>query len=134
MKKIILILFILMAFITSTYAINDNYPKDKLQLAIKNYLHGLKSDNLGVRNSVLHQLAVIKARFPNADYTEVEKEIEKLSKKDNDLIIRLNANLICCCLKNKEILDKVDIKTVDPNEFFAELYTQITGTTMVGKI
>ncbi|MBN2413720.1 hypothetical protein JXQ31_18720 [candidate division KSB1 bacterium] len=134
MKKIIIILVILTAGITTTYAKSDDYPKDKLQLAIKNYLHGLKSDNIGVRNSVLHQLAVVKARFPNADYSEVEKQIEKLSKKDSELLIRLNANLMCCCLKNLELLDKIDVKTVDPNEFFSELYTQITETTMFRKI
>jgi len=123
-----------MAFSTITFAESNNYPADKLQLAIKNYLHGLKSDNIGVRNSILHQLAIIKVRFPNVDFTEVVKQVEKLSKKDSELIIRLNANLMCCCLKNLELLDKVNMQTVDPKEFFTELYTQITETNMFRRI
>lgn len=134
MKKIIIILVILMAFLTTTYAKSDNYPEEKVQLAIKNYLHGLKCDNLGVKNSVLHQLAIVKAKYPNLDYTEVYKQIEKIAQKDNELIIRLNANLMCCCLKNSDILEKVNIQCIDPKEFFTDLYTQITEKNMFRRI
>jgi len=134
MKNIIIILVVLMAFFTTAYADNNEYPIEKVKLAIKNYLHGLNSDNLGVRNSVLHQLTIVKTRFPNLDYSEVEKQIEKLSKNDSELIIRLNANLMCCCLKNWNILSNVNKKTVDPKEFFTDLYTQITEANMFGKI
>ena len=134
MKKVIIILIVLMAFFTTTYANSNNYPQEKLQLAIKNYLHGLKSDNLGVRNSVLHQLAVVKAKYPDLDYTQVYKHIEKLAKKDSELIIRLNANLMCCCLKNLELLDQVNIQCIDPKEFFTDLYAQITTNNMFRRI
>jgi len=89
-------------------------------------LKALKSDNPGIRNSALHQITVLKAKYPNFDLTKVEKQVKKLSQKDSELLIRVNANITYLYLTNRNLTDKINTDTIDPKIFFKELYAQVS--------
>jgi len=127
MRIIAIIMTLLIVVTSTTFAANLNKIENRIQLATEGYLIALKSDNPGIRNSALQQLAVLKARYPNYDLTKVEKQVKKLSHKDSELLIRINANITYRYLTNRELTDKINIDNVDSKSFFKELYGQVSN-------
>jgi len=124
MKKTIIILAIV-ALAATCFAATPQLDKKSLDKAIQAYTMALNSDNPGLRNSALHQLAVLKNRYPEANFTTIERVIERLAKQDKNVSVRLNANLTYQYLLDEDLATKVKPVAIDPTAFFSELYTQI---------
>lgn len=124
MKKTIIILAIV-AIAATSFAAAPQLDKSKLDKAIQAYTVALNSDNPGLRNSALHQLAVLKNKYPEANLTSIERVINRLAKQDKNLSVRLNANLISQYLLDEDLATKVNPVIIDSNAFFSELYTQV---------
>ncbi|MBN2413721.1 hypothetical protein JXQ31_18725 [candidate division KSB1 bacterium] len=125
MKKLYIVFALLIIFSVTTFAGNLNTIENRIKFATEGYLKALKSDNPGIRNSALHQITVLKARYPNINLSRIERQIEKLSRSDKEVLIRVNASIAYKYLKNSELTGKVNTETVDPREFFTELYNQV---------
>lgn len=126
MKKLMIVFVLLIIFTAASFAGNSNPIDNKLQKATNGYIDALQSENPGIRNSALHQLTVLKAKYPNYDLTKVAKQVKKLSKNDSELLIRVNAHLTYRYLTNMELGDKIDTNTIDPKSFFKDLYGQVS--------
>ena len=127
MKRMNIVLALLIIFTATSFAGNSNTIDNKLQLATNGYIKALKSDNLGVRNSALHQLTILKAKYPDYDLRKVVNHVKKISKKDSELLIRLNADITYRYLTNREMSSKVNVDTIDPKIFFQDLYGQVAN-------
>ncbi len=125
MKKLYIVLALLMLFTVTTFAGNLNTVENRIKCATEGYSKALKSDNPGIRNSALHQITVLKARYPNVNLSRIERQIEKLSKSDKEVLIRVNASIAYKYLTNSELTGRVNTETIDPKEFFTELYSQV---------
>jgi hypothetical protein len=126
MKKTIIILAIV-AIAATSFAAAPQLDKSKLDKAIQAYTMALNSDNPGLRNSALYQLAVLKNKYPEANFISIERVIDRMAKQDKSLSVRLNANLISQYLTDEELATKVNPVIIDSNAFFSELYTQVTN-------
>ena len=126
MKKLNIVLVILIIFSAASFAGNSDPIDNKLQKATNGYIDALQSENPGIRNSALHQLTILKAKYPNYDLTKVEKQVKRLSKKDSELLIRVNAEITYRYLTNKDLGNRINIITNDPKTFFKELYSQVS--------
>ncbi len=124
MKKLFIVLILTLLATGLTFA--KETPKDShLEIAAKNLVMSLKSDNAGVRNSALYQIAKIRAQYPDFDLSKVEKEVEKVAKKDKSAIVRVNANLVDTVLNDKTAESMVNLAAAEPQEFFSDLYNSI---------
>ena len=125
MKRMYIVLALMITFTATLFAGNSNSVDNKLQLATNGYINALKSDNPGIRNSALHQLTVLKAKYPDFNLRKVEKQVKKMSKNDPELLIRINATITYRYLMNQELTSKVNRTTNDPKIFFQDLYVQV---------
>lgn len=96
MKKgmMLLVWFLLLAGLAQAADGQTVLDSATLAAAVKNYKFALKSENPGVRSSALYMLAQIKSRYPEANLGEFKSELGKLSRKDNDPLVRVHANLV----------------------------------------
>jgi HEAT repeat protein len=90
------------------------------------YIMALKSDNVGLRNSAIFELAKIRSQCDYVDLTEYEKVLKKLSSVDNNHLIRMNAQLTLTYLQDKELSDKIKVQDdEDPFAFYTRLHETI---------
>ncbi len=124
MKKLFIVLIVTLLATGLSFA-KDAPKSSQLDIAAKNLLMSLKSDNAGVRNSALYQIAKIRAQYPDYDLSKVEKEVEKVAQKDKSAIVRVNANLVDTVLNDKVAESQVNLAAAEPQEFFTDLYNSI---------
>jgi len=127
MKKLNIALAFLIIFTATAFAGNSNDLDNKLQMATNGYIKALKSENPGIRNSALHQITVLKAKYPNYDLKRVENQVKKVCKNDSELLIRINANITYRYLTNLDMTGKINPETNDPKTFFKDLYGQVSN-------
>ena len=128
MKKIITLFAILALFAGISFA-EGNVSKEKIKLAEKGYNFALSSDNAGVRNSALYQIAVLKARVPEINANGYKKMLDKVINNESEKpYIRVNAKMTLVILNNELPAEKLDNaeKDQDPNVFFNNIYEQLT--------
>jgi HEAT repeat protein len=105
----------------------DTLSAAKLANAVDNYKLALKSNNPGVRSSALYMLALIKSRFPETNVSEVKAELGKISRKDEDALVRVHANLILSYLNSDSLLSKIKIENPEkPLAFYSQLIEEMT--------
>ena len=126
MKKLmnVSLIFVLLAGL-----VNAKPSLDKIDTAISGYVQALKSDNAGLRHSALYQLALIKSEYPEINFDYVDRQLEKMSKKDKFNLIRLHANLTRAYLQDSDLQAKVKVEKSDnPVDFFKNLSQEIESS------
>jgi len=124
LTKIMMIVFVLSTTVgfAQTQKLNQY-----LKVADQTYLQSLKSENSGVRNSVIFNVVQYKKQYPGKDFKPLVKEIQKISKTDPMVQNRLHAHLALICLEQPEVMAEIDPNTFeDPIVFFDALYEQIS--------
>jgi hypothetical protein len=110
-----------------------NMPtRAKLAKLVQAYKMALNSENVGVRSSALFQLAKIKSRYPSCDLSELMSPVERLSKKDAEPILRVQANLTFVYLGDETLAQK--IKTGEPDDpivFYNTVQTELSMALLV---
>ncbi len=131
MKKVIA-LFVLLAVAGGYAADKKNIEDTKWEKAEKALLMSLKSENRGVRNSTLHVLAKIKADSPVKDMSAFNSSLLRMVRRDNDPMIRANANIIYTYINNNELAKSINVSNPeDPAAFFASLYNELDAGFMM---
>ncbi|HOC24809.1 MAG TPA: hypothetical protein PKJ13_05830 [bacterium] len=112
-----------------SYAADSTATLDsaRLAVAVDNYKMALKSDNPGVRSSALYMLALIRSRYPEANISGFNGDLARISRKDADPLVRVQANLILTYLNSDSLHTKIRIADPEaPLAFYSELFTEIT--------
>lgn len=129
MKKLTGIILALL-FVVSTGFAGQNFEK-KIEQAKAGYINALKSDVAQLRNDAICQIAQLKSRYPNADYSDVRRELNKVVKKDSQPYIRAHAVLAIVYLDDNS-LDKDVTLTYngDSKVFFDQIYNSLQNQYM----
>lgn len=131
MKKVVA-LFVLLAVVGGYAAEKNNTETAKWEKAEKALLMSLKSENRGVRNSTLHVLAKIKSDDPELDMSVFNSSLLRMVRRDNDPMIRANANIIYTYINNNELAQNLSVSNPeDPAAFFASLYSELDAGFMM---
>lgn len=110
-------------------AANAKPNLDKVETAVKGYVVALNSDNAGLRHSALYNLAVIKAEYPEIDFSNLDRQLQKMSTKDEYPLIRLHADLTRTYLKDNSLQSKVQVEANgNPVDFFKNLYLEMESS------
>ena len=92
----------------------------------KMYTTALKSENDGLRNSAIFELAKIRSKYHYIDLTGYEKALKKMSSSDSKEFIRLNAQLTLTYLQDKTLSERVKVQDgEDPLAFYTRLHEAI---------
>jgi len=131
MKRCYVTLMILLAAVLSN-AQTTSHPemmdRAKAKRIILGYVRALQSDNMGVRQSALYQLARIKSRFPEVDLSNTVDQIAQLSKKDEEPVVRVQASLILVYLQDRELLQTIKPDSpADPVNFYNQVHVAVAG-------
>jgi len=101
----------------------------KLVKAVEDYTLALKSENPGVRSSALYMLALIKSQYPKLNVSEVKSKLSKLSRKDDDPVVRIHANLILSYLNSDSLMTKIKVEDPrTPAVFYSQLIAEMTAS------
>ncbi|HNW60171.1 MAG TPA: hypothetical protein PKI62_10885 [bacterium] len=131
MKKLMMIMLVVGLMAGFSYAADnsDTLSAARLAYAVENYKLALKSENPGVRSSALYMLALIKSRYPETQVAEVKGELGKLSRKDEDPLVRLHANLILSYFRSDSLMAKIKVEDPQaPVAFFSQLVAEMTAS------
>jgi len=131
MKRVYVTMMILLAAVLSN-AQTSSHPEMKdharAKRIIMGYVRALQSDNMGVRQSALYQLARIKSHFPEVDLTNTLDQIAQLSKKDEEPVVRVQASLILVYLQDRELLQTIKPESpADPVNFYNQVHVAVAG-------
>jgi hypothetical protein len=132
MKRILATVMILMAAMLS-FAQSSDHPemtdRAKAKRIILGYERALQSDNMGVRQSALYQLARIKSRFPQVDLLNTMDKVAQMSKKDEEPVLRAQASLTLVYLQDKELMQSIkpDVPS-DPVDFYNQVHVAVAGS------
>ncbi len=77
----------------------------KLAQAERNYAACLASENHGVVESGLAQIAQMKLRYPDAEFARLTKEVGRLVAEGNTPAIRYKAAIVAAVLDNPALFD-----------------------------
>lgn len=120
-------MFVLMTLTAGCLMASPDMESYKM-LAIQGYKMALASENCGLRNDALHKIARMKSEYPGTDLSCFEPILKKMSVKDSDAMVRLNAQLTLTYLRDSAISEWVPTgKTETSFEFFNRLYQQMTS-------
>ncbi|MBN1780376.1 hypothetical protein JW948_04565 [bacterium] len=119
MKRLLIVAFALLGVTSAGFAGDVDFDK-----AVSGYIQAIQSDNSGLRYSAIYQVAQLKNAFPNEDFSRVERVLERVSKRDNQAVIRFHAGLVADYLKNGNT-NGVRVKSDDdPMIFFNALHQE----------
>jgi hypothetical protein len=129
MKKglMVMVLFGLLAGLSFAADGNSQMDAAKLAGAVENYKLALKSDNAGVRSSALYMLALIKSRFPETNVSEFKGELGKISRKDDDPLVRVHANLLLSYFSDDSLSTRIKVDNPEASlAFYSQLIEEIS--------
>ena len=131
MKKRMTILAILFAaggLLASPQATN------RIDMAIKGCVTALASDVDGLKDNAIFKVACLKAEQPGTDLKACIKALEKIGNKEEDLRIRLHAQMTLAYLKDSSLVARIKADSKeDPDVFFDQLYREISATTVASR-
>lgn len=103
---------------------NIEQKKDK---AIKGYTAALQSNNTGLKCDVLHKIAQLKCECPGTDVAGFVPALKKMSINDQNVMIRLRAQLTLAYIQNDALATCVKTQRAEPAEvFFSRLFQEVT--------
>ena len=97
----------------------------KIENAVENYKIALKSDNAGLRLSAMHQIAALKAEYPEINLERVGRDLRKISTRDDYPVLRFRAGLTYEFLKNDALYQNKEIVKRDADGFYALLHEKV---------
>ena len=98
----------------------------KFQIFKLNYLTGLRSENVGLKESSMMQTAKIKMLYPDASFEDIKNVDDSLTVNGNTPSIRYKAYLASNVLENPTWFAKKDHQSFeDPDHFFASVASQL---------
>jgi hypothetical protein len=126
MKRCLVTTMILMMAMLS-FAQTASHPemmdRAKAKRVMLGYERALQSDNMGVRQSALYQLARIRSRFPNVDLANTLDRVAQMSKKDQEPVVRAQASLTLVYLQDRDLIQSIDPELpTDPVAFFNQVH------------
>jgi hypothetical protein len=119
---------LLLAFVV--LAINSAQAKDineqKVNDMIFMYNQALESDNVGLIESGIYNVMLMKFRYPDEDYEELVETIDELSLEGETIKIRYRAQLAGIYLKHSEMFKDIEMKSIeDPTVIFQTLADRV---------
>jgi hypothetical protein len=128
MKKysITILTFIAVGLTAATFAQNNERPHSINAATISSYGNNLEtalhSQCDGLIESALMQTAKIKIKYPAADFSKIEGEMEDLSVQGSSQTIRYEAYLAACVCKDPESFREcVPMTSNETGPFFASI-------------
>ncbi|MBN1998748.1 hypothetical protein JW935_14410 [candidate division KSB1 bacterium] len=120
MKHIAFIFIVVLA--VASMAVAETPSQKKFDKAINNYIIALKSKNPGVQSSAAFQIAKMKSQFPQVDLSRVEKSLAQVAKRNENKVIRLQAELTLTYVKDADLVYRVRVNdTENPVYFYNDL-------------
>ncbi len=108
--------------------------QERTELAVQGYLQAMTSRVEGLKHDAIFHVACLKARQPAADLRACEKALEKISKEEGDLRVRLHAQLTLAYLRDDRLAGRIKGPDVsDPGAFYEALYKEITATVVASR-
>lgn len=125
MKKMIVVLAALLIVTAFVSAREVNLDK-----ALQMYNIAIKEGNVGLQSSAMFQIAQVKAQYPEANFSEIEKTLKKVSRSDENVVVKVRADLVLKYLQKSDL--DVDMKNTKENEvlFFDRLYDAVMSDEM----
>lgn len=109
-----------------------NATGKKLDLAIQNYIMGLKSGNDGLVESSLYYATRLRIAYPGIDLKELETTIDELVTRGRTPSIRYMAYLSSTLYASPSLVNREDLEqTPDITTFFASVSEQLQSRLIV---
>lgn len=106
----------------------QKYDRQLLIKTAGRYMECLKSDNYGVRKSALYQLAKLHALDPTIDMKAMCEQICKISKKDTNPLLRVQAELTIRYITDEELAKLVrPVDEDDGTAFYNQVHTVLAS-------
>jgi hypothetical protein len=121
MKKLMLV--VLISVMSVVFLQAQNLEKRKFLKAEKGYLEALSFDNEGVVEDAIFCVLIMYARYPDNDYSKMEKQLQELAFNASQPMIRLKAYMAYQSLHSNNWFEdaKLAMQEHDPNKMFAVL-------------
>jgi len=103
-----------------------------MELAVSNYVMGLKSDNIGVVESSLYYSLQLRLVYPDLDYSVLEKEIDRLVVEGATPAIRFKAHIACTVCASPALIDIKRLEGLENmDQFFAACAEELKNKLLV---
>ncbi len=120
-------IFVILLMATTGWA-QVPYSNDYLDIAQKCYLNSLDSNIDGVRNSTIFMVVQFKYRYPDLNFKDIRKKIEKMSRNDRDIQNRVHSYLALVCLEKPVLMDSINPQEyLDTRQFFDAVFDRISS-------
>ena len=146
MKK--LIFFVVIATLTlglgtNLNALSKDYEEWLLDTAEENYVLLCKKGCPTVTESVILNIIVMKANYPDFDYTKITKSLDKIVQSHESTVVRHKAYIASMYLRHPELFNLFsDMRNTDryayfkkvaqdPNAFFRKMALELENTLFV---
>ena len=106
-----------------------DYNVTRLEKARKNFLASLNSENDGVAESALAQVAHMRAMLPGADLPDLEATVEELASTGRTPVIRYKAYLAGLVFANPRMFSQeITVDYASGDEFFTAIASRLQQT------
>ncbi len=113
-------------FIMAAMALAVVPEQKKFDKVLDNYIMALKSDNPGLRSSAAYQIANMKSRYPQADFSKVEGMLNRVAKRDKSGLLRVQAELTLIYVRDSELAHRVKAQyPASPWVFYNKLNSEL---------
>ncbi|MGH1366650.1 MAG: hypothetical protein ACRBF0_24025 [Calditrichia bacterium] len=110
------------------------FAQSSLPKASENYLHALKSDNIGVLESAVFNIVKLKLQFPQQDTDKLLAALKELSQNAGDESLRYRAYLAASFLQQDDLRSRIKVKNhEDAEAFFVLLANTLEDELLVSK-
>ncbi|HPG41843.1 MAG TPA: hypothetical protein PLP19_21500 [bacterium] len=97
-----------------------------MQTATKGWIAALASDVPGVRHSTLHVLVRLKSDFPKLDMSVFNNALKKMSDKDKQLHLQVDAKIAFIYLNSSELAATIKIQEdMAPGDVFTIIHSEM---------
>ncbi len=101
MKYILTFIFCLIITTSASFA---QSPDKSVDRAVKAYLTSVNSSNLGVVESTIENVMVLKLHYPEKDYSQIIQKLDELNLGNYPKTIRIKAFIAANYLKNPHFI------------------------------
>jgi len=110
------------------------FAQSSLPKASENYLHALKSNNIGVLESAVFNIVKLKLQFPQQDTDKLLAALKELSQNADDESLRYRAYLAASFLQQDDLRSRIKVKNhEDAEAFFVLLANTLEDELLVSK-
>jgi hypothetical protein len=125
MKRIIITIAILALAGGNAFSADKMTLKQKVKMAINGYEIAIKSDNPGLNQSGVFQIAHLYSKYPNADLGKAKSILKKAASNNDSELVRLHARMTLAFIENNELQSVKVTNPEDPMVFYSSLYTRM---------